>query len=151
MDILIDENLLFHYIAALILKVFPEIVFIPEVYDKYFRKKQRHWIVQYFMINWLYQNKKFEIINSLYSENYFLMREINNFKFKIIKDQEYSKIFIKSLLVNKDCLVALQGVYLDPSIISRDSLDITNSNEYVRHIISQDTNNSAVSNSKSSK
>jgi hypothetical protein len=45
------------------------------------------------MINWLYQNKKFEIINSLSSENYFLMREINNFKFKIIKDQEYSKIF----------------------------------------------------------
>ena len=141
MDILIDENLLFHYIAALILKVFPEIVFIPEVYDKYFRKKQRHWIVQYFMINWLYQNKKFEIINSLYSENYFLMREINNFRFKIIKDQEYSKIFIKSLLVNKDCLVALQGVYLDPFIISRDSLDVTNINEYVRYIISQDTNN----------
>ena len=93
------------------------------------------------MINWLYQNKKFEIINSLSSENYFLMREINNFKFKIIKDQEYSKIFIKSLLVNKDCLVALQGVYLDPFIISRDSLDVTNSNEYVRYIISQDTNN----------
>lgn len=141
MDILIDENLLFHYIAALILKVFPEIVFIPEVYDKYFRKKQRHWIVQYFMINWLYQNKKFEIINSLDSENYFLMREINNFKFKIINDEEYSKIFINELLVNKDCLVALQGVYLDPFIISRDSLDITNSNEYVRYIISQDTNN----------
>ena len=141
MNILIDENLLFHYIAALILKVFPEIVFIPEVYDKYFRKKQRHWIVQYFMINWLYQNKKIEIINSLESENYFLMREINNFKFKIINDEEYSKIFINELLVNKDCLVALQGVYLDPFIISRDSLDITNSNEYVRYIISQDTNN----------
>lgn len=70
-NILNDKNILFSHVIALVFKFFPEIEFNCNVYCEYFNQNQRHWIVQYFMIEWLYKNNKIEIINSLDSENYF--------------------------------------------------------------------------------
>jgi len=136
--ILRNENIVFHYIVALIFKFFPDVEFIEDVYTRYMLRKDRHWLVKYFMLSWLYNNNKFELISSFESDNYFLNRESNNLKFKIAQDSTYLEIFIKSLLKHRDCLVALHGIYLFPLIPESNDIDISEYNEYVRHLISKD-------------
>ncbi|NEO99327.1 MAG: RNA-directed DNA polymerase [Symploca sp. SIO2E9] len=142
-NILKNKNLLFHHIVALIFKFFPELEFIEDVYIKYMLNQDRHWLVKYFMIHWLYKNNKFEIIFNFKSDNYFLNREANSFKYKIIKDKTYKKQFISSLLEDKDCLIALQGIKLNPFIFrfiadEYNQINTSKYNRYVSHIISGD-------------
>ncbi len=138
-SILRNDNLLFHHIIALIFKFFPALAFIEDVYRKYMLEQHRHWLVKYFMIYWLYENKKFELISSFESDNnYFLNREINNFKFRMAQDSTYQDIYIKSLLKNRDCLVALQGIFLFPLIPGSNDPDILEYNDYIKHIIGED-------------
>lgn len=100
--------------------------------------KNRHWLPQYFMFQWLYNNEKFELISSFDSNNYFLNREANSFKYKSIQDSTYTDCFIKSLLKNRDCLVALHGLYLFPFIPEESDSDLSEYNDYIRHIVSSD-------------
>lgn len=136
--ILRNENILFHHLIALIFKFFPELEFIEDVYRRYMLGKHRHWLVEYFMLYWLYNNKKFELISAFTSDNYFLNREANNFKFRLSQDSTYRKVFIISLLKDKDCLVALHGLYLLPIIPGSNDIDGSEYNRYIRHIISKD-------------
>lgn len=137
-SILRNDNILFHHLVALIFKFFPDLEFIEDVYSRYRLGKHRHWLVEYFMFYWLYNNKKFELISSFNSDNYFLNRESNNFKFIISQDSTYLKIFINSLLKHRDCLVALHGVYLLPIILDSNDIDISEYNEYIKYLISRD-------------
>jgi len=140
-NILLDENLLFHNLVALILKFFPEIEFIEDLYKRYMVNTTRHWLVQYFMFHWLYNNKKFELITSFSSENYFLNREAYIFKFRIYKDSTNLSILATSLLKNKDCLVALHGLYLYHLLPELNNPEMPDYNHYIRQIISQDPTN----------
>jgi hypothetical protein len=138
LSILRNENILFHYLVALIFKFFPELEFIEDVYRRYMLGKHRHWLVEYFMFYWLYNNSKFELILYFNSGNYFLNRESNNFKFIISQDLTYRQIFINSLLKHRDCLVALHGLYLLPIIPESNDIDVSEYNDYIRHLISRD-------------
>lgn len=138
-NLLKDESILFHHIPALIFKFFPELDFIESVYKRYMLCKHRNWLVQYFMFRWLYNNEKSEIIQNFTSDNYFLNRESNNFKYAIIKDVTYLEIFVKNLLKDRDCLVALHGIYLLPLIPTIDESNILEYNAYIKHIISEET------------
>lgn len=137
-EILHNQNILFNHIIALIFKFFPDIDFIEDVFKKYFLGSDRHWLVRYFMFHWLYKNKKFEIILFFKSENYFLNREANNFKYRISQDPIYLEMFIQSLLKDRDCLVALHGLNLKLSEIITVPIDFDTSdcNEYIKSIFS---------------
>lgn len=141
-EILHNDNILFHYFIGLIFKFFPEIDFFEDVYYRYMIKKSRHWIVQYFMLSWLYENKKYELIQNFESENYFLNREATSLKFKIMEDMISLKIIAKSLLKDEDCLVALQGAYCLPRHIFVSTLfsnpNDSDYNHYIAHIISSE-------------
>lgn len=139
-DILRNKHILFFHIIALIFKFFPDLEFMEDVYNKYFLQNDRHWLVRYFMLHWLYNNKKHELILSFQSNNYFLNRECNNFKFRISKDSIYSEILLKSLLKNRDCLVALQGLNLClfKIITAFSDFEMSECNEYVRYIFEKD-------------
>ncbi|MDB9345612.1 hypothetical protein PN456_06790 [Nodularia spumigena CS-586/05] len=92
------------------------------------------------MFSWFYKHKKFEIILSFKSENYFLNREANNFKFIISQDSTFREILIQPLLQNKDSLVALHGLNLSFShqiAMPMDS-NISKFNEYIMSIFSED-------------
>jgi len=141
LKILLDENLLFHHFVALILKYFPGIEFIESLYKRYMIKIDRHWLVQYFMIHWLYSNEKVELIWNFSSNNYFVNREVHNFKFRISTDRTCLKIFVSSLLKNKNCLVALQGLYFLPLLPEIDDSETLEYNEYIKHIASSDLTN----------
>ena len=139
-DILRNQNLLFHHIVALIFKLFPDLEFIEDVFKRYFLGSERHWLVRYFMFNWLYENKKFELISSFKSDNYFINREANNFKFIIAKDPICLEMFTQSLLKDKDCLVALHALNLTLSQVINTSIydDISGFNDYIKSRLSED-------------
>lgn len=134
--ILHDENILFHYLIALVFKFFPTLEFMEDIYEKYIGDEGRHWIVKYFMLDWLYKNEKFELINSFHSGNYFLNRESADFKFKIIQDQTYLDHFVKSILKSEDCLISLHGLYLSPLLPEPSDIDFSKYNIYIQNIIS---------------
>ena len=109
---------------------------MEDVYKKYMRDDSRHWIVKYFMFSWLYQNKKFELINSYSSQNYFLNRESTIFKFKIIQDRTYLDIFTQNILKSDDCLTSLHGLYLLPLLPNSSDAEFLQYNAYIQNIIS---------------
>lgn len=112
-SIIADEDILFTHLIALCFKHFPEIPFNEDVYIKYTFEKHRHWLVNYYMISWLHHNKKHELILSENSSrNYFVQRELNNYKFISSKEKSYRKIFCAKLMEQKNDMIALQGLYL---------------------------------------
>lgn len=135
-EILRDDNILFRYIIALIFKFFPEIDFMEDVFKKYTQVKNRHWIVEYYILGWLYENKKFEIINNFSTSNYFVNRAVSDFKYKIIRDETYKKIFIKDMLKSQDCMIAIQGFYLLPVIPKLDESDFSEYNIHIQRLAS---------------
>ncbi|ELS05030.1 Reverse transcriptase (RNA-dependent DNA polymerase) [Xenococcus sp. PCC 7305] len=140
-NILTKKDILFHHVVALILKFFPDIEFIPSLYNKYMQKKHRHWLVKYYMIAWLDKNNKSELILKLNDNNYFINRELNKINYSKIKDRYYHKIFINDLLKSSDTLTSLQGLYLDFYNIAFDFLneyDLSKANEYIKTIRSKD-------------
>ncbi|NEZ68344.1 RNA-directed DNA polymerase [Leptolyngbyaceae cyanobacterium CCMR0082] len=111
-NLLKDENLLFQHISALILKNFPDLPFMEDLYERHIEGDRRNWLLKYFMFRWLYENKKYEIIIShSLDDNYFLIRELNKFKSFCTIDDSYNNIFTRNLMKNKDSLIALQGLY----------------------------------------
>lgn len=137
-QVLADENVLFHHTIALVLKFFPDLEFVEDVYRRYMLDSHRHWLIQYFMLRWLYNNKKCELISYHTFSNYFLRREANKLKFKISQDIIHTKIFVESLLKSKDSLEALQGIYSYPEFYSLNNLNSPENNEYIKHIFSAD-------------
>ncbi|PDS22438.1 RNA-directed DNA polymerase, partial [Flavobacterium columnare NBRC 100251 = ATCC 23463] len=114
-SVLLDEDILFHHLTALIFKWFPKIEFNESIFEKYISKGNRNWLVRYYMIDWLYHNKKNELFELLLVENggnYFIERKINDYKFISSSDPTYKKLFTIRLLKNKNDLLALQGLYL---------------------------------------
>lgn len=132
--LLTDEKLLFHHVIALVFKFFPNLRFIEQVYQKYSKENTRHWLVRYFMINWLFCNKKREIILTDSTDNYFINRELNSFKIRCSKDISFKKIFANKLLESKDSLTALQGFYLFQQLILKVQQS-PNYNSFVRSIL----------------
>ncbi|RZK22202.1 MAG: RNA-directed DNA polymerase, partial [Flavobacterium sp.] len=57
-----DENILFHHLVALVFKYFPQIPFDEEVYAFYNFQTHRHWLVNYYMVQWLYENDKKDVL-----------------------------------------------------------------------------------------
>ncbi|GHA51518.1 hypothetical protein GCM10007103_35010 [Salinimicrobium marinum] len=113
--ILIDEDILFHHIIALIFKWFPNLQFNEKVFGTYATQTNRNWLVRYFMVDWLYQNKKtdlFEILLNENNNNYFIKRKINEYKFILSGDLTFKKYFTIKLLQEKNDILALQGLYL---------------------------------------
>ena len=136
-EFLCNPNILFHHIIALVFKYFPDIQFIEDVFKRYFLGSDRHWLVRYFMFNWLYQNNKFELTSYFKSDNYFLNREFNNFKFIISKESISLELLTQSLLEDRDSLVALQGLNLGLyQIIEFDKFETSNCNDYIKSIFS---------------
>ena len=134
-EILCNRNILFHHIIALIFKYFPDIEFIEDVYRRYFKPSDRHWLVTYFMLNWLYNNNKFELaLYAFKSNNYFLNRKFNNLKYMFSKEPISLKILTQSLLEDRDSLVALQGLNLGLYYIVES--DISDCNDYINSIFS---------------
>ncbi len=112
-SILSDENILFNHLVALCFKYFPEHPFDEKIYNTYTFEKHRHWLVNYYMIGWLFANDKKELIlTDSSSENYFIQRELNNYKYVCSKDEIYRKIFASKLLENANGMLSLQGLNL---------------------------------------
>ncbi len=113
-SILHDENIIFHHIIALVFKFFPEYPFDSNIYSRYFKEKHRHWLVNYYMMDWLFINNKRNnilLFDDSNITNYILKIKINQLKYEIIKDDEAAKSdFIDKLLTNKIEMVALQGL-----------------------------------------
>lgn len=57
----------------------------------------------------------------------------------MIKDEEYLNLFLETLLKDRDCLVALHGLYLQPS--KKSVLCTEKINEYIKYIFSKDRTN----------
>ncbi|GJD22675.1 hypothetical protein RIVM261_076310 [Rivularia sp. IAM M-261] len=134
-----SQDILFPHIVGLIFKFFPDIEFMEDVCRRYFLGNDRHWIVRYFMFHWLYNHKQYELIYSFNSDNYFLNREANSFKYIISTNYIYLEIFIKSLLKDKDCLVALQGLnfFISQRKIKANYLDVSDWNQSILSIFSK--------------
>ncbi|RDC61943.1 reverse transcriptase domain-containing protein [Adhaeribacter pallidiroseus] len=135
-----DEHILFHHLIALIFKHFPDIPFNESIYSRYINGNHRHWLVRFYMVRWLFQNNKIELIlisNSL--DNYFIERELNNYKFIISKDPSFRKFFATKLLENKNNLISLQGLYLlfsDVAYIVGLKYN-SDQNDYIRYILTK--------------
>jgi len=136
-----DEDILFHHLIALVFKHFPELPFDEKVYNRFNFKNHRHWLVNYFMIKWLYTNDKKELILiESDSSNYFIQRELNNYKFRVSDDPMVRNLFIAKLMEENDELLALQGLSLmfnDYRIFRR--LELTGrQNSFIESIISNE-------------
>lgn len=80
--ILSDETILFKHLVALCFKYFPDYPFDERIYQVYTFEKHRHWLINYYMVGWLFANDKKELLltdNS--TDNYFIQRELNNYKY----------------------------------------------------------------------
>lgn len=137
--ILRDDALLFHHLIALIFKYFPDIEFMDDIYQKYMKENHRHWLVKYYMIDWLFQNDKNELLFSFSNNNYFINRELTFFKMRISKDISFKKSYCYDLLISQDSLTSLQGIYFYPCILVPEVDDSSELNEYVRYILSKHT------------
>jgi hypothetical protein len=114
-DILSNKDILFHHLIALIFKQFPDLQFNEQVFENYVSNKNRNWLVRYYMVDWLFCNNKTELFDLLVSENtdnYFIQRKINDYKFIKSEDRIFKRLFAKELFKSKDNLIALQGLYL---------------------------------------
>lgn len=112
-SIISDENILFNHLIALCFKCFSEYPFDEKVYRKFTSNKHRDWLVNYYMIYWLFKNNKKELVaRKMPSENYFIQREINKYNYLYSKDSNYKKILIEDLLDNNDPMLSLQGINL---------------------------------------
>lgn len=112
-NILSDETILFTHLVALCFKYFPDYPFDEKIYQTYTFEKHRHWLVNYYMVSWLFANNKKELLltdNS--TENYFIQRELNNHKYAVSTEKSYRKIFATRLLENSNGMLALQGLNL---------------------------------------
>jgi len=107
-----DKDILFHHIVAMIFKNFPHLDFSEEVFERYTFENHRNWLVRYYMIDWLHENSKKELILTMISDNQLIQRKLNDCKFIISEDDTHKKIFAKKLLENKVSLTALQGIFL---------------------------------------
>ncbi|GEM_PF-1460792 len=112
LSILKDNDLLFNHLATLSFKFFPELDFDEDIYDNYVNK-EKYWLTQYYLLIWLKENNKNDLIMSIQDENnHFVNRKLNYLKYISSTDTSFRKIFIKKLLENEDELIALQGLYL---------------------------------------
>ncbi len=138
--ILNDDDILFHHLVALIFKNFPELPFDEKVYHRYTFEKHRHWLVNFYMISWLYSNDKKELIlTDVNNENYFIQRELNNYKYISSADKTYRKIFSTKLLDNSNSLLALQGLNLlfhDP-VLFKGFKTTSDQNSYVKYLFTK--------------
>jgi hypothetical protein len=135
-----DEHILFHHLVALIFKFFPDIPFDEKVYHRYTVETHRYWLVNYYIIRWLHENGKKDLIMMDYnSENYYIQRELNNYKFISTKDSVARKIFSTKLLNSRNSLLALQGLnLLFHNPFSSLQLKVnTEQNDYVRFILTE--------------
>lgn len=136
-SLLNDDNILFHHIIALCFKYFPNIPFDEEVYSRYTFEKHRHWLVNYFMVKWLHNNKKRDLIlTSSIETNHFISRELNNYKFLSSDDHSYRRIFSSKLLESQNALIALQGITLlfNESILLGGIKSSKDQNHFVKYI-----------------
>lgn len=136
-----NEDLLFQHIIALVLKYFPDLPFVYSVYKKYVDELNRHWLVNFYIINWLRQNHKKEIIVSDFMlskqiDNYFVKRELNRIRYEISDDTAYKDILMLSLLEDRDSMIALQGIYMQPTSLLSNANITPVTNSYVRYLSS---------------
>jgi hypothetical protein len=136
-SILRNKDILFHHIIALIFKNFPDIDYFDDIYELYMLNESRHWPVKYFMLDWLYENNKHSLIDFLQTDNYFLKRKANAIKFKSPLDESYVRFHNEEYLKNTDPMLALQGLYLNPFLITSNSSSSENYNRYILHILSR--------------
>lgn len=139
-----DENILFNHIIALCFKYFPELPFNIEIYQRYTFEKHRHWLVNYYMINWLYQNDKKELIlNSDFPNNQLLQRNLINYKFYCINDNDSRKILSLKLLQHNNDLISIQGLNLlfRTSFNLNDISNVNSLNHYIYYILQKQPTN----------
>ncbi len=117
-SIIQDPDLLYHHIIALIFKEFPDLPFNTALYHKYYVEGNRHWLIRYYMIEWLYKNGAQESIILRKEDNYFVNREINYRRFTSAKIKEVREIQVQGLILNLDGMTALQGIQLIASDFS---------------------------------
>jgi hypothetical protein len=139
-EILTDESLLFYHASVLIFKYFPDIEYIDSLYRRYIKDSNRHWLVKYYMIQWLQSNGKGEMFSQIQirNQNYFLERELNAFIYSNSKDRDAVNYFCENLIYSPDCMIALQGLYFNPMILFSDDLNLSRLNTYVLGIIKSD-------------
>lgn len=138
-QILLDDENLFHHIFALIFKHLHKLPFDNKIFQKLYQSKSRHWIVRYFMIQWLARNGKYDIISSLNETNYFIERELNFINFAILADNDAKTIRSTELMKDERVLIALQGLYLHPSFFLFYSNHDDEFNDYVNRIVNNDS------------
>ena len=140
-NILLDDNILFNHIIALIFRFFPNIEFSDKIYRKHMLDDSRHWLTKYYMIPWLFQNLKHEIISAYKTDNYFISRQCNAYKINTIQDHTHKNNVLESLLKSNDCLVALSGLSLSSCFVNIDDTILNDCNPYIKYIYSKDLNN----------
>ena len=116
------DDVLFHYYIALILKYFPHLDFNNNVFNKYFDDQNSYWLVQYYMLFWLDSKNKFDILNNLSSENYYINRELNFIKYNNSNDWDFKNNFIWKLYQESSDMRALQGWYIFSNLTDFHSL-----------------------------
>ncbi len=138
-EIITNENILFNHQVALCFKYFPDYPFDEEVYKKYTFEKHRHWLVNYYMVSWLFHNKKTTLILTDNSENYFIQRELNFYKYYTSDDSISRKIFATKLLESKNAMISLQGLNLlfDNPFNFIDFKVTTEQNQFIRDIFNE--------------
>ncbi|AEE52096.1 RNA-directed DNA polymerase [Haliscomenobacter hydrossis] len=139
-SILIDENILFNHLVALCFKYFPEYPFDEKIYQTYTFEKHRHWLVNYFMVGWLFANNKKELIlTDSSSENYFIQRELNNYKYAASQERSYRKIFATRLLENPTGMLSLQGLnfLFNNPLIFLGFKPTSEQNQFIKYIFSK--------------
>jgi hypothetical protein len=106
-----DENILFHYINALIFKYFSNIYFKHSIYQRYVKEHKNNWFVQYYMLDWIQENNKKDIIRLFESQNYFVKIKESKLKSNLMEDKYVREDFLNTSLSDDDALIALHAHY----------------------------------------
>ena len=90
-DICTDPDILFRHQIALCLKYFPSLKLDKTFVEKKLKEESRHWLVKYYLVDWLFLNNRPDILEDRFNPNdneYFTSRklfEVNDF-YKSTKD-----------------------------------------------------------------
>ncbi|MEA5009690.1 reverse transcriptase domain-containing protein [Clostridium tyrobutyricum] len=140
-DYLLEYNFVFDYIYALIFKYFKNIDYDRKIFKLHYNEENQYWLKRYYMLDWLYENKKYDLIKSLTDNIEIVNRKINYFKSQIVTDYDTKVLNMKRLMRSSNIVDALSSTYYyNNEFIMEYMLKKTNEkrfNEFVENILSE--------------
>ena len=135
-----EDIILFNYIISIIFKNFSTMEYDEKIFNRFWKKNERHWIVKYYLIDWLKNNNQNELLLQLEENNYFISRKLNETKLNILSTFSGKRQLIEKMINSNDDMIGLQAEnYIFTLNLLGNSLDFEeeinkSSNEYLKNI-----------------